>query len=66
MGIYRWAEGGEYRGQWEGDRMNGLGRLIKDGLDIKGEFFSDQFVRPIDNSELVDPLLRSHINGSDR
>lgn len=29
--------------------MNGLGRLVKEGIDIKGQFFSDHFVRPIDD-----------------
>jgi hypothetical protein len=43
--------------------MNGIGRLIKDGIDVKGEFFSDHFVRPIENSELSDPVLRSYLYG---
>jgi len=28
--------------------MNGFGRLVKDGIDIIGEFFADHFERPID------------------
>lgn len=45
-----WAEGGEYRGEWSADRMNGVGRLNKEGIDIIGEFYSDHFVRPVDRS----------------
>lgn len=30
--------------------MNGYGRLIKDGVDVLGEFFADHFSRPIEES----------------
>ena len=43
--------------------MNGLGRLIKDGLDITGEFFSDHFVRPVEANEISDSTLRSYLIG---
>lgn len=37
LGVYFWSEkGGTYRGEWKGDRMNGYGRLTKDGIDIIG------------------------------
>ena len=32
--------------------MNGHGRLVKDGIDVIGEFFADHFERPIDEAEL--------------
>lgn len=57
LGQYVWAEGGEYRGEWKAERMHGFGRLIKDGLDIIGEFSADNFLRPVDNNELTDPRL---------
>ena len=30
--------------------MHGFGRLIKDGIDIIGEFHADHFVRPVEIS----------------
>ena len=30
--------------------MHGFGRLIKDGIDIIGEFYADHFVRPVENN----------------
>jgi hypothetical protein len=32
--------------------MNGLGRLIKDGIDVIGEFMGDHFQRPVEQGEL--------------
>lgn len=48
LGQYSWNEGGEYKGQWHADRMNGIGRLSKNGVDILGDFFADHFERPIE------------------
>ncbi len=56
-----WAEGGEYRGEWKNERMHGFGRLIKDGIDIIGEFNADHFVRPVENNELTDPRLHNFL-----
>ncbi len=36
LGVYIWADKGIYRGEWRADRMNGYGRLTKDGIDIIG------------------------------
>jgi hypothetical protein len=33
--------------------MNGFGRLVKDGIDILGEFFADHFSRPIDEKDIT-------------
>ena len=41
--------------------MNGYGRLVKDGVDVVGEFFSDHFERPIDEAELGS--LRNFVMG---
>ena len=43
--------------------MNGRGRLVKEGLDIVGEFFADHFVRPLENHELDTRELKEFING---
>ena len=32
--------------------MNGVGRLVKGGIDITGIFFADHFVNSVDESEL--------------
>jgi hypothetical protein len=45
LGIYYWADKGRYKGEWRADRMNGFGRLQKDGIDIIGEFYADHFTR---------------------
>ena len=63
LGEYLWAEGGQYRGEWEGDRMMGTGWLLKEGIDVKGEFFNDHFVRPLLDGELTSPVLRSYLCG---
>lgn len=34
--MYEWSEGGYYKGEWSGDRMNGFGKLVKEGVDIAG------------------------------
>ena len=32
--------------------MNGFGRLVKDGIDIIGEFYADHFTREVEEDEL--------------
>lgn len=32
--------------------MNGYGRLVKDGIDIIGEFYADHFTREVTDEEL--------------
>lgn len=41
--MYVWSDGGVYKGEWKDDRMNGVGRLVKDGVDVLAEFFADHF-----------------------
>lgn len=61
LGTYKWCEGGYYRGEWKSERMNGFGRLVKDGIDILGEFFADHFSRPIDEKDITQDALRKYI-----
>ena len=61
VGIYEWYEGGNYKGQWHGDRMNGCGKLIKEGIEIVGEFFADHFVRPLEDKDIKDEELKRYI-----
>ena len=55
LGVYEWGEGASYRGEWQADRMGGVGRLLKDGLEVVGLFHADQFVRALEEGELVQP-----------
>ena len=48
LGMYYWADGGYFKGEWRADRMNGYGRLVKDGLDVLGEFYADHFTREVE------------------
>lgn len=41
--------------------MNGFGRLVKDGMDVIGDFFADHFERPIEEAELG--ALRNFVLG---
>ena len=50
--MYYWNDGGTYRGEWKADRMNGVGRLVKGGIDIVGIFFADHFVNTIEDEDL--------------
>ena len=52
MGIYYWGDGGRYVGEWKADRMNGFGRLRKDGIDVVGDFYADHFTREVEEEEL--------------
>ena len=36
LGTYKWIEGGKYRGEWKADRMNGVGFLEKEGINVIG------------------------------
>lgn len=38
-GVFRWASGRVYMGNWVGDMKNGIGRLsFKGGNEYQGEF----------------------------
>ena len=39
-------------GEWKADRMNGFGRLRKDGIDVVGDFYADHFTREVEEEEL--------------
>ncbi len=41
--------------------MNGFGRLIKEGVDIAGEFHADHFVRPIEEKDIKNANMRAYI-----
>jgi hypothetical protein len=56
LGTYIWADKGIYKGEWKNDRMNGFGRLVKDGIDILGEFYADHFSREIPPEDLEEDL----------
>jgi hypothetical protein len=51
LGIYQWKDDGYYRGQWRADRMNGVGRLVKEGSEVIGEFFADKLIREISEDD---------------
>lgn len=60
--MYQWKDDGYYRGQWRGDRMNGIGRLVKDGTEVVGEFFADKLVRGLkEGDQLIDGELRNFL-----
>ena len=42
--------------------MNGVGLLVKDEIEVMGEFFADQFVRAIREEELPEDKLH-YMNG---
>lgn len=52
LGFYKWKDGCFYKGQWDYERMNGIGRISKDGEDVIGVFRNDQFIRKVERSEL--------------
>ena len=58
LGTYQWQEGGYYRGDWGSDRMDGLGLLVKDEIEVMGEFFADQFVRAVREEDMGEDKLR--------
>ena len=41
--------------------MNGCGKLIKEGIEIVGEFFADHFVRPLEDKDIKDEELKRYI-----
>jgi hypothetical protein len=43
FGVFRWASGKVYIGNWAADLKHGVGKLsFKDGNDYSGEFISDK------------------------
>ena len=44
MGCYVWNDGSHYKGEWKRERMHGIGRICKNGVDILGNFHHDQLV----------------------
>lgn len=42
--------------------MNGYGRLIKDGIDVVGQFFADHFERDLESEEQLGTLKNYILN----
>ena len=51
-GVFTWADGRQYIGQWKGGKQDGIGTYIsKEGVKKQGEWQGGRKIRWIDNTK---------------